>query len=211
MRRNLLSDFGNVFASGKIAMKFEGEDADDKLIAVAVCGAHDDILLATRNGRAIRFPAGDVRVFTGRTSVGVRGIKLAEGDAVISLSILRHEEADAPTRAAFLRLATQRRRAAGEESEPVEATEPEEGEGENGNGNGNGVDATVSEEQYADLAQREELLLSITEKGFGVRSSAYDYRIAGRGGQGIENMIWRGARTPSSPSSRWASATRSCW
>jgi DNA gyrase subunit A len=190
VRRNSLADFANVLAGGKIAMKFEGEDADDKLIAVAVCGPKDDILLATRNGRAIRFPAGDVRVFTGRSSVGVRGIKLTEGDAVISLSILRHEEADSPTRAAFLRLATQRRRAAGEEGEPADAAEPEEGEGENGNGNGNGngAEATISEEQYADLAQREELLLSVTEKGFGVRSSAYDYRITGRGGQGIENM-----------------------
>jgi DNA gyrase subunit A len=182
VRRNALSDFGNVFATGKIAMKFEGEDGDDRLIAVAVCSANDDILLATRNGRAIRFPAQDVRVFTGRASVGVRGIKLAERDAVISLSILRHEEVDSPTRAAFLRLSTQRRRAAGEEGESAESAEPEEGEAENG------ADAEISEEQFADLASREELLLSITEKGFGVRSSAYDYRITGRGGQGIENM-----------------------
>ena len=182
VRRNALSDFANVFATGKIAMKFEGEDADDRLIAVAVSGAEDDILLATRNGRAIRFPVRDVRVFTGRASVGVRGIKLAEGDAVISLSILRHEEVDSPTRAAFLRLSTQRRRAAGEEGESAETTEPEENEGENG-----GV-AEISEEQFAALAGREELLLSVTEKGFGVRSSAYDYRITGRGGQGIENM-----------------------
>ncbi len=182
VRRNALSDFGNVFANGKIAMKFEGEDADDRLIAVAVCGANDDILLATRNGRSIRFPANDVRIFTGRTSVGVRGIKLADGDAVISLSILRHEEVDAPTRAAYLRLATHRRRGAGEETENDAAAEPEEGEAENGG------EAVISEEQFADLAAREELLLSITEKGFGVRSSAYDYRITGRGGQGIENM-----------------------
>jgi DNA gyrase subunit A len=185
VRRNALSDFGNVFATGKIAMKFEGSDADDRLIAVAVCGKNDDILLASRNGRAIRFPAKDVRIFSGRSSVGVRGLKLAEGDAVISLSILRHEEVDSPTRAAFLRLSTQRRRAAGEEGENGngnDAPEPEEAEGENG------ADATISEEQFADLASREELLLSITEKGFGVRSSAYDYRITGRGGQGIENM-----------------------
>jgi DNA gyrase subunit A len=182
VRRNALSDFANVFATGKIAMKFEGEDSDDRLIAVAVSGAEDDILLATRNGRAIRFPARDVRVFTGRASVGVRGIKLAEGDAVISLSLLRHEEVDSPTRAAFLRLSTQRRRAAGEEGEGAETAEPEENEGENG-----GV-AEISEEQFAALAGREELLLSVTEKGFGVRSSAYDYRITGRGGQGIENM-----------------------
>jgi DNA gyrase subunit A len=182
VRRNALSDFANVFATGKIAMKFEGEDADDKLIAVAVCGPKDDILLASRNGRAIRFSSGDVRVFTGRTSVGVRGIRLADGDEVISLSILRHEEVDAPTRTAFLRLSTQRRRAASDETEGSEPPEPEEGEGENG------TEASISEEQFADLVGREELLLSITEKGFGVRSSAYDYRITGRGGQGIENM-----------------------
>jgi DNA gyrase subunit A len=177
VRRNALSDFGNVNVSGKIAMKFEGEDADDRLIAVAVSGKDDDIMLSTRNGRAIRFPAADVRVFTGRSSVGVRGVKLADGDAVISLSILRHEEVDVPTRAAYLRLAAQRRR----NGEEGEEGEPEEGEGEN-------IEATISEEQFADLASREEFLLSVTEKGFGVRSSAYDYRIAGRGGQGIENM-----------------------
>ncbi len=114
VRRNALSDFGNVLANGKIAMKFEGEDADDRLIAVALSGAADDVLLATRNARSIRFPASDVRVFTGRSSVGVRGIRLAEGDAVISLSILRHEEIDPVTRNAYLRLATQRRRGNGE-------------------------------------------------------------------------------------------------
>jgi DNA gyrase subunit A len=112
----------------------------------------------------------------------VRGIKLAEGDAVISLSILRHEEVDSPTRAAFLRLASQRRRGVGDESDAADAAEPEEGDAENG------AEATISEEQFADLAAREEQLVSITEKGFGVRSSAYDYRITGRGGQGIENM-----------------------
>ena len=179
VRRNALSDFGNVNANGKIAMKFEGVDADDRLIAVAISGTADDIMLATRNGRAIRFPAADVRVFSGRSSVGVRGIKLAEGDAVISLSILRHTEVDSPTRAAYLRLATQRRRN-GEESDADAATEPEEGD--------DAAEGTVSEEQFAELAQREEFILSVTEKGFGQRSSAYDYRITGRGGQGIENM-----------------------
>jgi DNA gyrase subunit A len=179
VRRNALSDFGNINVSGKIAMKFEGEDADDRLIAVAVSGKDDDLMLATRNGRTIRFPAEDVRVFTGRNSVGVRGIRLADGDAVISLSILRHTEVDAPTRAAYLRLATQRRRN-GEETVEVEA-EPEEGEGDT-------PEVTVSEEQFAELAAREEFILSVTEKGYGVRSSAYDYRITGRGGQGIENM-----------------------
>src|SRR5580658_9185620 len=137
-----------------MAMKFEGDDADDRLIAVAICGPDHDVLLATRNGRSIRFPANDVRVFTGRSSVGVRGVKLAAGDAVISLSILRHEEVDTPVRAAYLRLASQRRRGAGEEGD------------ENGT-----AEASISEEQFADLASREEFLRSATEKGFGVRSS----------------------------------------
>ena len=105
VRRNALSDFVNVLANGKIAMKFEGEDADDRLIAVAICTDNDDILLATRNGSAIRFPVEDVRVFTGRTSVGVRGIRLLGDDAVISMSILRHEEVSPEMRDAYLRLA----------------------------------------------------------------------------------------------------------
>jgi DNA gyrase subunit A len=178
VRRNALSDFANVFANGKIAMKFEGEDADDRLIAAAICTAKDDILLATRNGRCIRFPVDDVRVFTGRTSVGVRGIRLSEpGDAVVSLSVLRHEGVPPELRYAYLRLAGERRRGAVEE--PVEA---EEGESENGVG-------TITEEQYGALAAREEFVLSITERGFGKRSSAYDYPITGRGGQGRDNIV----------------------
>src|ERR1051325_11218907 len=92
VRRNALSDFTDIRANGKIAMKFEGEDADDRLIAVATCTDHDDALLATRNGKAIRFSVGEVRVFTGRSSVGVRGVRLLGDDLVISMSILRHEE-----------------------------------------------------------------------------------------------------------------------
>src|SRR6266851_159597 len=192
VRRNALSDFGDVRSNGKIAMKFEGEDADDRLIAVATCSDANDVLLATRNGKAIRFPASDVRVFTGRSSVGVRGIRLLrspEGgdDQVISMSILRHEEIAPDVRNAYLSLAAKRRREMGEESEAAEAQtaepplEPEEGEA-------NGGEAVLSEEQFADLAQREEFVQSVTEKGFGVRSSAYDYRITRRGGQGINNM-----------------------
>jgi len=185
VRRNALSDFGDVRANGKIAMKFEGEDADDRLIAVATCTDANDVLLATRNGKSIRFPVGDVRVFSGRSSVGVRGIRLLGDDAVISMSILRHEEVAPDVRNAYLSLARDRRRQMGDESEAAEpqpVPEPED-EGENG-----GAVAAVSEEVYADLAAREECLLSVTEKGFGVRSSAYDYRITGRGGQGINNM-----------------------
>ncbi|HEV2300229.1 MAG TPA: DNA gyrase C-terminal beta-propeller domain-containing protein, partial [Stellaceae bacterium] len=197
VRRNALSDFADIRANGKIAMKFQGEDSDDRLIAVATCSDADDVLLATCNGKAIRFPVGDVRVFTGRSSVGVRGIRLApaprgqragtpmEGDAVISMSILRHEEVQPDTRNAYLRLAAERRRPMGEENgAAAEAPlEPEEGEAESAGTNG-----TIGEEEYLDLAAREEFVLSVTEKGFGVRSSAYDYRITGRGGQGIDNM-----------------------
>ncbi|HLY44602.1 MAG TPA: DNA gyrase subunit A [Stellaceae bacterium] len=177
VRRNQLSDFGDVRANGKIAMKFEGEDADDRLIAVATCTDANDVMLATRNGKAIRFPAADVRVFTGRSSVGVRGIKLLRDDLVISMSIVRHEEVAPETRGAYLKLATERRRQNGEEEVAGDAEEAEAG-----------GEATLAEEQFVALAAREEFLLSVTEKGFGVRSSAYGYRITGRGGQGINNM-----------------------
>src|SRR5437763_758302 len=117
VRRNALSDFGDVRANGKIAMKFEDEDADDRLIAVATCTDANDVLLATRNGKAIRFPIEDVRIFTGRSSVGVRGIRLLGKDRVISMSILRHEEIAPEERNAYLSLAAKRRREMGEESE----------------------------------------------------------------------------------------------
>jgi len=183
VRRNALSDFGNVMANGKIAMKFEGEDADDRLIAVATCTDADDVFLATRNGKSIRFPVSDVRVFSGRSSVGVRGIRLLGDDQVISLSILRHEEVGPDARNAYLSLAARRRRQLGEEGEAVAELPPDGEEGEAA-----GDEGLISEEIYADLSEREEFVLSVTEKGFGVRSSAYDYRITGRGGQGIDNM-----------------------
>jgi len=179
VRRNAMTDFANVMANGKMAMKFEGDDADDRLIAVAISGPSDDILLATRNGKSIRFPAEDVRIFTGRSSVGVRGIRLGEGDAVISMSILRHEDVPTAERYSYLRLAAERRRGAAEEVETPAGAE--EGEGENG------AATQISEEQFAALAAREEFVLVLTEKGFGKRSSAYDYPITGRGAQGREN------------------------
>src|SRR3954454_12474073 len=186
VRRNALSDFGDVRANGKIAMKFDGEDSDDRLIAVATCSDANDVLLATRNGKAIRFPVAHVRIFAGRSSVGVRGIRLLGDDQVISMSILRHEEVAPDMRNAYLSLARDRRRAMGEESEAAASQngdpppEPEDAE--------TGAEAAISEENFADLAVREEFVLSVTEKGFGVRSSAYDYRITGRGGQGLNNM-----------------------
>jgi len=143
------------------------------------------VLLATRNGKSIRFPVSEVRVFAGRSSVGVRGIRLLGDDQVISMSILRHEEIGAEQRNAYLSLAARRRRQMGEDGDDDTdaSVEPDEQNGENG-----GEEGAISEEMYADLAQREEFVLSVTEKGYGVRSSAYDYRITGRGGQGIDNM-----------------------
>jgi DNA gyrase subunit A len=182
VRRNALSDFVDIRANGKIAMKFEGEDADDRLIGVAPCSDANDVLLTTRNGKAIRFPVEDVRVFTGRSSVGVRGIRLLGDDRGISMSILRHEEVSPEIRDAYLKLANERRRQ-NENGDDVEANGQDEDIDTNGAG-----EAAISEELFADLAAREEFLLSVTEKGFGVRSSAYGYRITGRGGQGINNM-----------------------
>ena len=178
VRRNTLSDFVDIRANGKIAMKFEGEDEGDRLIAVAPCSDANDVLLATRSGKAIRFPVEDVRVFAGRSSVGVRGIRLLGDDAVISMSILRHEEVSPETRDAYLKLANERRRQNGDEEPQPDADDAEATAGE----------TAISEELFADLDAREEFLLSVTEKGFGVRSSAYGYRITGRGGQGINNM-----------------------
>jgi DNA gyrase subunit A len=187
VRRNKLSDFVDVRANGKIAMKFEGEDADDRLIAVAPCSDADDVLLASRNGKAIRFPVADLRIFTGRSSVGVRGIRLLGDDLVISMSILRHEEAAPDIRNAFRRMARDRRRqldAEGDLAEAENGDQPPEPD----DANGAEEAAALSEDQFADLAAREEFLLSVTEKGFGGRSSAYDYRITGRGGQGLNSM-----------------------
>ncbi len=197
VRRNALSDFGDVRSNGKIAMKFEGEDADDRLIAVATCTDDDDVLLATRNGKAIRFQVKfepelnrGVRIFVGRTSVGVRGVRLLGDDLVISMSILHHEEVAAETRNAYLTLAARRRRPIDDDGEAATdlPAEPEQGEGE---GEPSEEASAISEEIYAGLAQREECVLSVTEKGFGVRTSAYDYRITARGGQGINNMDLR--------------------
>ena len=181
VRRNKLSDFGRVRSSGLIAMKL---DEGDHLVGVATCREGDDVLLATRRGRCIRFHVTDevVRVFAGRDSAGVRGIRLGANDEVISLSVLQHVEASVHERAAFLRGAAARRRAQGEEvdssveadAEAEDATTDETGE--------------VSAERLEELDRREELLLTVTDAGFGKRSSAYDYRVTGRGGQGITNI-----------------------
>jgi DNA gyrase subunit A len=190
VRRNLLSDFADVKANGKIAMKFEEDDADDRLIGVAICTDNDDVLIATRNGRAIRFNVPDVRVFAGRASVGVRGIRLLGDDRVISMAVLRHEELTPEIREAYLSEASRRRRAAGEEA--GEGDEPPSPESEaEADANAAAASVTLTEEQFAELAAREQFLLTVTENGFGLRTSAYDYRITGRGGQGVFNASTR--------------------
>ncbi len=187
VRRNKLSDFGRVRSSGLIAMKL---DEGDHLIGVATCREGDDVLLATRRGRCIRFHVSDdvVRVFAGRDSAGVRGIRLAPGDEVISLSVLQHVEASVHERAAFLRVAAARRRAQGEE---VDASVEADAEAEDATTDESGP---VSGERLDELERREELLLTVTNAGFGKRSSAYDYRVTGRGGQGISNITLGGRK-----------------
>jgi len=173
VRRNRLSDFVSVKANGKIAMKL---DEGDRLIGVQTCTEGDDVLLAARGGQAIRFPVSDVRVFSGRSSVGVRGIRLSEGDEVISMSILRHIEVDTSEREAYIRMANARRRAAGDSGAGVE------------NGNGEAAQGGLTPERFAELEAAEEFILSVTANGFGKRTSAYEYRITSRGGQGIANI-----------------------
>ena len=181
VRRNRLSDFRNVRAAGLIAMRL---DEGDRLIGVATCREGDDLFLATRLGRCIRFQITEetLRVFAGRDSSGVRGIRLAPGDGVVSLSVLRHVEASTEERASYLRLANARRRAAGIEAED-EGAEPAVGElGEPV------ADVALTAERVAELEEAEEFLLTVTSAGFGKRSSAYEYRVTGRGGQGIANI-----------------------
>jgi DNA gyrase subunit A len=180
VRRNRLSDFKNVRSVGLIAMKL---DEGDSLVGVSTCREGDDVMLATRGGKCIRFTADadTLRVFAGRDSTGVRGIKLAPDDAVIALSVLRHVEASTEERAAYLKAAAQRRRAADEETEtpPVAEAEPDEAVAE----------ITLSPERFEALAEAEEILLTVTDAGFGKRSSAHEYRVTGRGGQGIAGIV----------------------
>jgi DNA gyrase subunit A len=183
VRRNELSDFVDVKANGKIAMKLE---QGSRLIGVAVCTEANDILLAARSGKAIRFPVSDVRVFTGRTSSGVRGVKLEEGDEVVSMSVLRHIDVETEERDAYLRYAAQKRRSVGEESEAEENGAPDGNGGESNGEAGHGF--ALSVERIAALEAAEEFILTVTTKGFGKRSSSYEYRTAGRGGQGIANI-----------------------
>ncbi len=185
VRRNSLADFADVRANGKIAMKFEGEDEGDALIGVATCSDDDDVLLATKAGRCIRFPVTDVRVFTGRSSVGVRGIKLLGEDRVMSMSILHHIDIAIEERDSYLAQSNRRRRSAEAEGEEETVVDPEDSD--EGAAESTAI-VELDPARYEALEAAEEFLLSVTRRGFGVRTSAYRFRITGRGGQGIANM-----------------------
>ena len=185
VRRNKLSDFVDVRRNGKIAMKL---DDGDGIVGVAVCNADQDVLLTTAAGRCIRFSVDEVRVFASRDSTGVRGVRLAEGDEVISMAVLRSVDATPAERAAYLKHQRAMLRAAGEEGDdaPVAAEEGEEDADE----------TTLSPERIAELGAAEEILLTVSSEGFGKRTSAYDFRRTGRGGQGLaaQDLSKRGGR-----------------
>lgn len=169
VRRNKLSDFQRVNRNGKIAMKL---DEGDRIIGVDVCREDEDILLTTAAGMCIRFPVDTVRVFAGRTSTGVRGIKLDKDNVVISMGVLRHVETTSDESKAYLKHAAAMRRAAGE----TDAEDPED----------NGApDVAISPDRLAELGAAEQFVLTVTENGYGKRTSSYEYRTSGRGGKGI--------------------------
>lgn len=168
VRRNKLSDFKNIRSNGLIAMKLSD---DEQLVSVKICRDDEDIMLATRNGKAIRFPVTDIRVFAGRTSTGVRGIKLKEkDDEVISMSVLKHVDVSADERNAYLKMASQM---IGDDAEGMDIEE---------------TDFELSQEKFQEMLEQEQIVLTISNKGFGKRTSAYEYRVSGRGGQGVANM-----------------------
>jgi len=169
VRRNMLSDFTNVKSNGKIAMKLpEGVE----LVNARICTEDDDIMLVTDAGRAIRFRTTDVRVFKGRDSTGVRGIRLSGDTRVVSMAVIRHFEATSEERIAYLKM---RRAMAGLSEE--EAGEEEEA-----------TDLALPQERYAEMSAAEDLILTITSGGSGKLSSAHDYPVRGRGGQGVAAM-----------------------
>ena len=174
VRRNKLSDFTNVNRAGKIAMKFDGEDEGNTLINARIASNDDDVMLVTNAGRAIRFPATDVRIFNSRSSTGVRGIRLSGDDRVVSMSIIRHFEADPAERAAYLKM----RRAMAGLADDAEVSDDED----------DVAPGAISQERYAEMSAAENLILTITAKGSGKLSSSHDYPVRGRGGMGVTAM-----------------------
>ena len=192
IRRNRLSDFRNVRASGLIAMKLDEEwgEGGDRLIGVATCREGQDVMLATRLGRCIRFQITEdtLRVFAGRDSSGVRGIRLGTGDEVNSLAVLNHVEAEVSERAGYMRMAIAKRRTETTPAETEAAVAEIEAEVADADGEDAVAAAVLSPERFSELETAEEILLTVTNGGFGKRSSAYDYRVSGRGGLGIANV-----------------------
>ena len=176
VRRNKLSDFAQVNRAGKIAMRL---DEGERIVDVQICSDKDDVLLTSAKGQCIRFSVGDVRVFKGRDLMGVRGIALAEGDSVISLAILKSFDASPAERAAYLK---QRRAAA--EGEAAEEPEPES-ESENG---AEANDTALEPERFEAMRAAEQVILTVSENGYGKRTSSFEYRVTGRGGKGIVAM-----------------------
>ncbi|WP_244303540.1 DNA gyrase subunit A [Roseibium sediminis] len=169
VRRNKLSDFTQINRNGKIAMKLEDGDG---IVGVDTCSEHDDVMLTTAAGQCIRFPVDDVRVFAGRNSVGVRGIRLADGDKIISMQILHHIDVSAEERAAYLKYSRAMR------GEADDASTDEEGV----------TAGELSQERYAEMSAAEQIILTISENGYGKRTSSFEYRVTGRGGKGITAM-----------------------
>jgi DNA gyrase subunit A len=170
VRRNALSDFTNVMRNGKIAMKLPDGVT---MVNARICSDEDDVMLVTASGRAIRFPTTEVRVFKGRDSTGVRGIRLSDADSVVSMSVIRHFEATPEERAAYLKM----RRAVAGLTDDVEADEDEAA-----------VEASITQERYAQMSAAENTILTITERGAGKLSSSHDYPVRGRGGLGVSAM-----------------------
>ncbi len=169
VRRNRLSDFTNVRRNGKIAMKLP---EDVELVNARICSENEDVMLVTNSGRAIRFRTTDVRVFNSRESTGVRGIRLSNGDRVVSMSVIRHFEADPDERAAYLKM----RRAVAGIADDGETDEDEAAPG------------SITQERYAEMSAAENLILTITSGGAGKLSSSHDYPVRGRGGMGVAAM-----------------------
>jgi DNA gyrase subunit A len=167
-------DFVNVQANGKIAMKL---DEGDKLVNVMLCTEDNDVMLAAKSGKCIRFPVTEVRVFVGRNSTGVRGIRLADDDEVISMSMLKHISATSEQRDEYLKVSSAMKRLDADGTMTENVT-PEQ----------TGLLSLLTPEQFAQMQEREEFILTVTSTGYGKRSSSYEYRVTGRGGQGIANM-----------------------
>ncbi|RYZ13645.1 MAG: DNA gyrase subunit A [Alphaproteobacteria bacterium] len=183
VRRNLLTDFLSVNRAGKIAMKLD--DDSDAIVDVQLCAPEDDVLLTTALGQCIRFSVEDVRVFTGRTSTGVRGIKLGAGDALIAMSVLGQIDVTPAEARAYLKRANAARRAEGDEAtDEIEDDTASDGDDSAASAEANG-EVELTDERFQQLSTAEQFILTLTEEGMGKRASAFDYRRTGRGGKGL--------------------------